>query len=300
MQPSTSGFHHVAKVTGDLAAATEFYGSVLGLPLLGDTPAPAPGTIIALVEAEPDAPHGQAGIGGIHHTAFGVPTEDELLMWKRRLTDLGWGVTGPYDRGYFTSIYFRDPDGQVLEIATSGPGYAIDEPADELGGELLLPPQRIVRGHRDEAAIAALTHQEPVPHITAAMSLDGIHHVTGITDDLERAGDFYEAAFGLRLIKKTINRDDPQQLHYFWARYDDGELAPHSAFTLFGWPSHWKKARAGRGQTHHVAFRARDDEELGAWEEHLRGMGVDVARNGSRLRFHAPDGQPLELVTDAT
>jgi glyoxalase family protein len=61
---------------------------------------------------------------GFHHTALGVETGEGLLRWKRRLTDLGWAVSGPYDRGYFTSLYFRAPDGQLLEIATDGPGFA--------------------------------------------------------------------------------------------------------------------------------------------------------------------------------
>lgn len=308
---ATPGFHHVTLATGDARRSAAFYGEVLGLERRDDL-APhhlcfageegGPGTILTLVET-PGSGRGRPGIGGVHHTALGVAEEEGLLRWKRRLTDLGWAVSGPYDRGYFTSIYFRDPDGQIMEIATAGPGYAIDEPADALGGELMLPPRRIVRGHRDEAAIAALTHPEPVPEITAEMALQGIHHVSGITDDLERAGDFYEAALGLRLVKKTTNRDDPNQLHYFWASYRNGEVAPHSSFTLFGWPGSWNRAHPGVGQTHHVAFRARDAEELRAWEDHLRSLGIRASprADGSAfpgIRFEAPDGLLLEITAD--
>jgi glyoxalase family protein len=316
-QLTTRGFHHVTMVSSDARRTLSFYRDVLGLGLVKrtvdvdhpDSPhlyfadeGGRPGTILTVLERS-DAGRGRPGIGGIHHTALGVKTEEGLLKWKRRLTDLEWAVSGPYDRGYFTSIYFRDPDGQVLEIATAGPGYAIDEPADALGGELLLPPQRIVRGHRDEAAIAALTHPEPVPEITTDMTLSGIHHISGITDDLERAGEFYEAALGLKLIKKTTNRDDPKQLHYFWANYRDGEVAPHSSFTLFGWPSAWNRARPGIGQTHHIAFRARDDEELQARADHLRSLDVEVSplidwRYFRSIRFEAPDGLQLEIATD--
>ena len=305
----TPGFHHVTMVCRNAQRTLGFYRDVLGLALVGQDAqhfylgdeAGTPGTLLGFIES-PAAGQGRPGIGGIHHTALGVATEEGLLKWKRRLTDLGWAVSGPYDRGYFTSIYFRDPDGQILEIATTGPGYAIDEPVDALGGELMVPPQRIVRGHRDEAAIAALTHLDPVPEITPDMRLDGIHHISGITDDLELAGDSYES-LGLRLIKRTANRDDPQQLHYFWARYTDGEVAPHSSFTLFGWPSHWKRARPGIGQTHHVAFRAADADELLAWRDHLLGIGIEVSEVVDRgfytsIAFHAPDGLLLEIATD--
>ena len=79
-----------------------------------------------------------------------------LSRWKRWLTDKGVRVTGPYDRGWFVSIYFQDPDGQVLEIATAGPGFDYDEPIDALGQRQIQPtPGRLI-GNRDEASIAAM------------------------------------------------------------------------------------------------------------------------------------------------
>jgi glyoxalase family protein len=315
VKPVTPGFHHVALVTQDLEPSLAFYRDVLGLIELGEpenggrasslflgAPDGAPGSQVLLIE-QGDVGPGRPGIGGVHHTAFGVPDEEVLLKWKRRLTDLGWAVSGPYDRGYFTSLYFRDPDGQILEIATAGPGYAIDEPVDRLGGELMIPPQRIVRGHRDEAAIAALTHAEPVPEITSEMTLQGIHHISGITEDLDQAGEFLESALGLKLIKKTTNRDDPQQLHFFWANTASGEIAPHSSYTLFGWPSSWNRARRGVGQTAYVAFQ-RGSHSLEEWAEHLMSVGVSVAAapegQRRRIRFTAPDGQGLEIVDQSS
>lgn len=317
MELITKGFHHVELVSSHAARSLAFYRGVLGLGLVGDAPdgddpgarhlylgddGGRPGTLVSVVDWG-QAPPGRPGIGGVHHLAFGVADDEALLRWKRRLSDAGAHVSGPYDRGYFTSLYFRDPDGQILEIATAGPGYAIDEPADALGREMLLPPQRIVRGHRDEAAIAALTWPEPVPAITPEMVLRGTHHVSAITDDLVRAGEFYERALGLRMVKKTINRDDPDMLHYFWAAYDGRTIAPHSSWTLFGFPPHWNRARGGVGQTHHVAFRAGDDAQLAAWADHLRSMEVEVSEVTDRgafraIRFRAPDGQPLEIATD--
>ena len=314
---ATQGFHHVTMVSADARRALAFYRDVLGLGMVkqtvdyddpgayhlyfGDREG-RPGTLLTFFEF-PRAPQGRPGIGGVHHTALGVETEEALLRWKRRLTDHGVHTSGPYDRGYFTSLYFRDPDGQIMEIATAGPGYAIDEPADALGRELLLPPQRIVRGHRDEAAIAALSWPEPVPAITPDMALHGIHHVSAITDDLVRAGEFYEQALGLRMVKKTTNRDDPDMLHYFWAAYDGQTVAPHSSWTLFGFPPHWNKTHGGVGQTHHVAFRAADEEEQRAWLDHLRSLDIPVSRVLDRtyfksLYFKAPDGLLVEIATD--
>src|SRR5690606_41640376 len=64
-------------------------------------------------------------------------------------------------------------------------------------------------------------HPEPVPTVTADMRLRGIHHVSGITDDLERAHDFYEGALGLRIVKRTVNQDDGRTRHWFWASLRD-------------------------------------------------------------------------------
>lgn len=313
----TRGFHHITMVSRDARRTVAFYRNLLGVGLVKQTvnyddpsayhlyfgdATGAPGTILTFFEW-PDAPRGRWGLGGVHHLALGVSTPEALLKWKRRLTDAGVAVSGPYDRGWFHSIYFADPDGQILEMATAGPGYALDEPADALGEKLIMPDPSRLRGNRDEAAIRALTHPEPVLDITPDMALQGIHHITGFTDDLDRAHDFYIEALGLRLVKKSVNQDDPNTLHYFWARYDGAEVAPHSTLTLFGWPKSTYWARAGAGQTHHIAFRARDEEEQLEWREHLLSLGVDVSPVLDRsyfrsIYFRAPDGMLLEIATD--
>jgi glyoxalase family protein len=224
-------------------------------------------------------------------------------MWKRRLSDAGIPVSGPYDRGYFRSIYFRDPDGQVLEIATEGPGYAIDEPIHALGQSIIEPDRSRLPGGRNEELIRSEIHPEPVPGVTEAMRLTGIHHITGITGDLEAMGDFYEGALGLRLVKKTLNQDDGRTEHFFWANYDGKKVAPRSSLTLFGWPGSDHRARQGAGQTHHIAFRAPSEEEQLAWRDHLMGLGIQVSPVQDRkyfrsIYFQAPDGLLLEIATD--
>jgi len=318
VQPlKTRGFHHVTMVSTNAPRTLAFYRELLGLALVKKTvnfddpgayhlyfgdPGGNPGTVLTFFEW-PGSQRGRWGIGGVHHLALGVQTGEGLLKWKRRLMDAGVPVSGPIDRGYFTSLYFADADGQILEIATAGPGYAIDEPAHALGRELLVPPkERLPRG-RDEAAMAALTHPEPVPVITEEMRLQGIHHVSAITNDLERAGEFYEGALGLSLVKKTYNQDDGQTKHYFWAHYDGAKVGAHSSMTLFDWGSSTRDARPGAGQTHHVAFRAADDTEQEAWRDHLLGMGIEVSPVMERsyfrsIYFRAPDGLLLEIATD--
>jgi glyoxalase family protein len=314
---TTEGFHHVTMVTRDASANVRFYRDILGFGLVKKTvnfdvpdtyhlyygdPQGSPGTLLTFFEW-PRSPRGAFGVGGVHHIAMSVKDEATQLKWKRWLTDHGVPVSGPYNRGYFKSIYFRDPDGQVLEIATEGPGFAIDEPYNALGRTLVQPKADQLPDGRNEAEITAATHPEPVARIEPEMEITAIHHVTGFTDDLDAAGDFYTRALGLSLIKKTVNQDDPNTLHYFWANYDGTTVKPGSDMTLFGWPQYAKRAREGFGQTHHVAFRAKDEEQQLAWREHLLSIGLDVSEVKDRnyfksIYFRAPDGLLVEIATD--
>lgn len=314
----TAGFHHVTLVARSAPRTFAFYHGVLGLALVKrtvnfDDPGAyhlyfgdergAPGTIVTFFEWG-TMPQGRYGVGGVHHLAFGTASYETLLKWKRYLADRGVPVSGPMERGYFQSLYFRDPDGQVLEIATRGPGYAHDEPADALGQRLIVPPPAQLRGTRDERSIAQAMHPEPVSTITPDMRLEGIHHVTGMTDDIARANDFLEQALGLTLVKQSVNQDDPSTLHHFWASYDGQTVAPHSSYTLFGWPNaNALRARPGVGQTHHVAFRAPSAESQLAWRDHLLSLGIDTSPVLDRtyftsIYFTAPDGMLFEIATD--
>ena len=92
------------------------------------------------VLVEPGAQRGSSGAGGVHHVAFRTPTFEEYDAWAARLTELGVRSSGPVDRFYFRSLYFREPNGILFEIATDGPGFASDEPMEALGERLALPP----------------------------------------------------------------------------------------------------------------------------------------------------------------
>ena len=80
------------------------------------------------------------GAGTTHHIAWRVADDDEEKAWLERLTELGLRPTPVQDRKYFRSVYFRMPDGILIEIATDGPGFLVDEPAESLGQGLSLPP----------------------------------------------------------------------------------------------------------------------------------------------------------------
>ena len=92
------------------------------------------------VAVQPGLPFAQLGAGGVHHVAFRTPTEEVYHGWYERLSSLGVQNSGEIDRYYFRSLYFREPNGILFEIATDGPGFAVDEDAATLGEKVALPP----------------------------------------------------------------------------------------------------------------------------------------------------------------
>ncbi len=210
------GLHHITLVTRNAQRTVDFYTRILGLRLVKktvnfDDPSAyhlyfgdetgRPGTAVTFFEW-PRAERGKPGIGGTHHFALGVADRVGLLKWKRRLTDLGLPVTGPLDRHYFEFIYFNDPDGTILEIATLGPGWTVDESVQALGMEFRQPPPEMVVRNRDESRITKESWPEPVAAVTAEMALThGMHHITAIGTDIERTDAFFGELLGMRRVK---------------------------------------------------------------------------------------------------
>ena len=91
------------------------------------------------VAAEPERPVARPGAGGVHHVAFRVP-DAEYEAWAEHLRRFGVPGSGPVDRYYFRSLYFREPGGVLFELATDGPGFAVDEDPATLGEAVALPP----------------------------------------------------------------------------------------------------------------------------------------------------------------
>jgi glyoxalase family protein len=128
------------------------------------------------------------------------------------------------------------------------------------------------------------------------MKLEGIHHITAITADAPRNVDFYARLLGLRLVKKTVNQDDPTVYHLFYA---DEQGSPGSDLTFFEYPGA-QRGHAGAGMVHRVVWRIASEEALDFWEERLRSEGVGVSREPGQLRFSDPEGLDLELAVVET
>ena len=127
------------------------------------------------------------------------------------------------------------------------------------------------------------------------MRLDGIHHVTCITGDAPRNVDFYTRVLGLRLVKKTVNQDDPTVYHLFYA---DENGTPGSDITFFEYPGA-RRGRAGAGMVHTIQWRVGSDAALDFWEPRLSGDARAIARDGGGLVFEDPEGLRHRLVVSA-
>ncbi|MBK5219805.1 MAG: VOC family protein [Thermoleophilia bacterium] len=124
------------------------------------------------------------------------------------------------------------------------------------------------------------------------MKLDGIHHITAITEDAQRNVDFYAGVLGLRLVKKTVNQDNPTVYHLFFA--DEGG-DPGSDLTFFEYPGA-APGRAGAGMVHRIVWRVASTDSLDFWSGRLGAKGVESRREGESLRFSDPEGLDHELA----
>ena len=128
------------------------------------------------------------------------------------------------------------------------------------------------------------------------MKLEGVHHVTCITGDAPGNVDFYVGTLGLRLVKKTVNQDDPTVYHLFYA---DEQGSPGSDITFFEYPGA-RPGRAGVGMVHRIRWRLGSEEALDFWAERLGTAGATVSRADGALRFSDPEGLGHELAVVET
>jgi catechol 2,3-dioxygenase-like lactoylglutathione lyase family enzyme len=142
-----SGIHHVTVICRDVERSVAFYRNVLGMRVVKQTvnaddrgarhlffgdEEGRPGTLITCLEY-PQLERGTVGTGSTHHFALSVESEEELAAWRDYLSSRGVPCTEVMDRTYFKSVYLRDPDGHIVELATVGPGVTADEASEELG-----------------------------------------------------------------------------------------------------------------------------------------------------------------------
>jgi glyoxalase family protein len=124
------------------------------------------------------------------------------------------------------------------------------------------------------------------------MKLEGIHHITCITADARRNVDFYARVMGLRMVKKTVNQDDPSVYHLFYA---DEHGSPGADLTFFEFPG-VTPGRAGDGMVHRIVSRVGSAAALDFWAERLGSEGHETTRDGDRLRFSDFEGLDHELT----
>src|SRR5437868_7122311 len=128
------------------------------------------------------------------------------------------------------------------------------------------------------------------------MRFEGIHHVTAITADAPGNVEFYAGVLGLRMVKKSVNQDDPSVYHLF---YGDEEGSPGADLTFFEYPGA-VRGRAGAGMVHRIVWRVASEQALDFWQERLQARGTSVQRTLGSLVFADPEGLEHELLVSAS
>ncbi len=170
------GLHSMRLVERDVEATSQFLIGTLGFSAAGSEdgwhrfvlPGARSGRILDL-RAEPAQPRGKWGTGSVHHLAWRVPDDAAELEVRERVEAAHRRPTPVIDRFWFKSVYFLEPGGVLFELATDGPGFSIDEPAETLGEQLVLPPWLESRRQEIEANLPALH----APRALAGRSGDG-------------------------------------------------------------------------------------------------------------------------------
>ncbi len=277
MEPKTQGLHHITAITSDASSALNFYTRVLGLRLVKktvnfDDPSAyhlyfgdetgRPGTLITFFDWGKAIGLGQVGAGVTHHFAFTTRDQDSLANWKTWLEQNEVSVLGSFDRGSFKSLYFRDPNGLILEIATLGNGK---DYSDVLHSELLLN--------------------------------QGLHHVTALTHASSQTRDFFAGILNMELVKDNQRGSSGTVQQIFGLEggrpgsmisFVESPVAPHGT--------------VGVGTVHHIAFAVEDEDAQLNWRERLLARGVHVTPVLDRkyfksIYFREPNGLLLELAT---
>jgi glyoxalase family protein len=128
------------------------------------------------------------------------------------------------------------------------------------------------------------------------VQLEGVHHVTLITGDAPRNVDFYTRVLGLRLVKKTVNQDDPTVYHLFYA---DEKASAGADITFFEYPGA-ARGQAGPGMIHTIVWRVGSEAALDFWEQRLTAQAHEVTRADGHLTFEDPEGVRHELAIETT
>ena len=301
MEPEIQGLHHITAITSDASSAVKFYTRVLGLRLVKktvnfDDPSAyhlyfgdekgRPGTLITFFDWGNAAGVGQIGARVTHHFAFTTRDAEILSQWKSWLTQNGVHVVGPLDRGSFKSIYFQDPDGLILEIATPtvGKGYS-----DASHSELM------VRFEDKPKPSGSVTPR--IPAVSETMRLQGLHHVSALTNGSSRTRDFFVGTMNFELF-----RDNPREVEGTAQQIFRPLKGKSGSMISFVESPSAPVGVVGTGTVHHIAFAVENEEAQLKWREQLLVKGVHVTPVMDRkyfksIYFREPSGILLELAT---
>jgi glyoxalase family protein len=301
MDPELKGLHHITAITSDAAVAVRFYTGILGLKLIkktvnfddptayhlyfGDEDG-KPGTILTFFDWGTEINQGQTGTGVTQHLAFTTKDDASLARWKERLEKNGVPFFGPFDRRSFKSIYLRDPDGLIVEIASRGNGKGYDNSAY---------PESLLSRWRQPTPNPP-KHTEP--SVDPGMRLQGLHHVTALSYESSHARTFYTDLLGLDAIEETRQERaaGPSQNIY---GLDGG--APGTMIGFIDSPEA-SQGLVGIGTVHHIAFAVEDQDEQLKWRKKLQAHNVNVTQVLDRkyfksIYFREPNGLLLEIAT---
>jgi glyoxalase family protein len=159
------GIHSGSLLVRDPAATIALVSDILDGVVIGETAritrmgisGSAPGQLLEIIRAS-DEPGAVNGVGTVHHIAFAAADDTQQLEVQAEIRRRGMHVTDVLDRQYFHSIYFREPNGVLFEVATNPPGFAVDEDMAQLGRALKLPPWEEPRRAAIEAALPRVTY----------------------------------------------------------------------------------------------------------------------------------------------
>ncbi len=164
------GFHHVTLSEKESGLTATLLTETMGFRSLGregdkvrfETGNGGPGAIVDLL-VQPGRPRGLISVGTTHHVAWRTPSDGEQRDWREAIAEAGLNVTPIIDRRYFHSIYYREPGGVLFEIATELPGFTVDQPVEELGTRLVLPPWLEPSRTEIESHLPRVNLPKPVP-----------------------------------------------------------------------------------------------------------------------------------------
>ncbi len=278
------GLHHITLVTSNSVVNRKFYSDVLGLRLVkltvnqddvfhrhlfyGDEQG-STGSVITFFEW-PHLPRGVVGLGSPHHLAYSVKKPDAIPLWVSWLKKNGIHVVGPYVRGDRVAIYFRDPDGALIEITAK---------REDITGDYL-----------DEL----ISIEREVDGINSDMKLSFLDHASPISSDHELTARFFEKFLNVKPLYKARNPDDGESFLLGIGGEEDYLIYLVSSSAIDGW--------VGVGNIHHIAFCVDGEEEQRMIMRRLNMARIPNSGIIDRfwfksLYFRDPDGNLLEIAT---